>query len=300
MKIDLHIHSKNGSDGRWTLEEIFAEASRREIDLMSITDHDAVHCQDEAIALAERYGIAYIPGVELNVTFSQRAYKEGKGMPLDFLGYGYDIHYEPLVSKLSALRAFREKRAREILDNINREFQREGRRAFTDQDMEAIRASVDGSFGRPHIANYMIAQGIVKDKREAFERYLVRCNVPKMPLDLEEASGLIRGAGGKLVLAHPNDPNGTSLVSFTASVVDQHAIIRDAMLPYIDGIECWHSRHSRNAIRSYRAFALEEGLIVTGGSDCHQQPVIMGTINLPDYVARQFDLQGRQVHVSKS
>ncbi|TFG90171.1 MAG: PHP domain-containing protein, partial [Syntrophobacterales bacterium] len=74
MKIDLHIHSKNGSDGRWTLEEIFAEASRREIDVMSITDHDAIHCQDEAIALAERYGIGYIPGVELNVTFSHPAY----------------------------------------------------------------------------------------------------------------------------------------------------------------------------------------------------------------------------------
>jgi len=290
MKIDLHIHSKNGSDGRWTLEEIFAEASRREIEVMSITDHDAIHCQDEARALADRYGIGYISGVELNVTFSHRAYKEGKGVSLDFLGYGYDVHYEPLMSKLRALRTFREKRAREILENINREFQREGRRGFTDQDMEAIRASVDGSFGRPHIANYLIQQGIVQDKREAFKRYLVRCNVPKMPLGLEEASGLIRGAGGKLVLSHPNDPNGTSLASFTTSVADQHAIIRDTMLPYIDGIECWHSRHSRSTIRSYRAFAREEGLMVTGGSDCHQQPVIMGTIDIPDYVVGQFDL----------
>ncbi|TFG93130.1 MAG: PHP domain-containing protein [Syntrophobacterales bacterium] len=300
MKIDLHIHSKNGSDGSWTLEEIFAEASRREIDVMSITDHDAIHCQDEAIALAERYEIGYIPGVELNITFSHRAYKEGKGMPLDFLGYGYDIQYEPLVSKLRALRAFREKRAREILENINREFQKEGRRAFTDQDMEAIQASVDGSFGRPHIANYLIVQGIVRDKREAFERYLVKCNVPKMPMSLEEASDLVRGAGGRLVLAHPNDPNGTSLASFTASVADQHAIIRDAMLLYIDGVECWHSRHSGNTIEAYRFFAREEGLIVTGGSDCHQQPVVMGNIEIPDYVARQFDLQGRQDHVSKS
>lgn len=299
MRIDLHIHSKNGSDGMWTLEEIFAEASRREIDVMSITDHDAIHCQDEAIALAERYKIGYIPGVELNITFSHPAYKEGKGMPLDFLGYGYDVHYEPLVSKLHALRAFREKRAMEILENINRQFQREGRRSFSDKDMEAIQASVDGSFGRPHIANYMIAQGIVRDKREAFERYLVKCNVPKMPMGLEEASELIRGAGGRVVIAHPHDPNGTSLASFAASVADRHAIIRDAMLPYIDGIECWHLRHSRNTIRSCRAFALEEGLMVTGGSDCHQQPVIMGTIEIPDYVARQFDLQGRQAHVSK-
>lgn len=294
MKIDLHIHSRNGSDGRWTLEEIFAEAARRGIGVISITDHDAIHCQDEAIARAGEYGIAYIPGVELNVTFSHPGYREGKGASLDFLGYGYDIHDGPLLSKLQTLRDFREKRAREILGNINREFQKEGRRAFTDRDMEAMQASVDGAFGRPHIANYLIAQGIVRDKREAFEKYLVRCNVPKMPLGLEEASALIRGAGGRLVIAHPNDPNGTSLVSLTASVAEQHTIIRDAMLPYLDGVECWHSRHSEHTVEAYRAFARREGLLVTGGSDCHQQPVMMGTVEVPDWVAGQFDLEGKR------
>ncbi len=289
MKIDLHIHSKNGSDGRWTLEEIFAEASRRNIQFMSITDHDAIHCQDEAMALAARYGISYIPGVELSVSFSHPAYKDGKSVELHFLGYGYDIHYEPLMGRLHELRIFREKRAKKILENINREFQKEGRRSFSDHDMEEIQASVDGSFGRPHIANYMIKKGIVSSKKEAFFKYLVKCDVPKMPLSLEDASGLIRGAGGRLVIAHPNDPNGSSLVSLTSSVSQQHAIIREAMLDYIDGVECWHSRHSGRTIESYTAFARKEGLIVTGGSDCHQNPVIIGDINVPDYVAGQFD-----------
>ena len=289
MKIDLHIHSKNGSDGRWTLEEIFAEASRRNIQFMSITDHDAIHCQDEAIALADRYGIAYIPGVELSVTFSHPAYKDGKGVELHFLGYGYDIHNEPLMSKLYEIRDFREKRAKKILENINREFQKEGRQSFSDHDMEEIQASVDGSFGRPHIANYMIKKGIVSSKKEAFSKYLVKCDMPKMSLSLEEASALIHGAGGKLVIAHPNDPNGSSLVSLTPSVAQQHAIIREAMLEYIDGVECWHSRHSGRTIESYLAFARKNGLIVTGGSDCHQQPAIMGNIEIPDYVAEQFD-----------
>ena len=290
MKIDLHIHSKNGSDGRWTLEEIFAEASRRNIQFMSITDHDAIHCQDEAIALADRYGIAYIPGVELSVAFSYPAYKDGKSVELHFLGYGYDIHNEPLMSKLYEIRDFREKRAKKILENINREFQKEGRQSFSDHDMEEIQASVDGAFGRPHIANYLIAQGIVRDKREAFSKYLVKCDMPKMSLGLEEASELIRSAGGRLVIAHPNDPNGSSLVSLTPSVAQQHTIIRETMLEYIDGVECWHSRHSESTIEAYRAFARQESLIVTGGSDCHQQPVIMGNIEVPDYVARQFDL----------
>ncbi|MBW2648757.1 MAG: PHP domain-containing protein, partial [Deltaproteobacteria bacterium] len=246
--------------------------------------------QDEAIALAARYGIAYIPGVELSVIFSHPAYKDGKSVELHFLGYGYDIRYEPLMSRLQELRDFREKRAKKILKNINREFQKEGRQSFSDHDMEEIQASVDGSFGRPHIANYMIKKGIVSNKKEAFSKYLVKCDVPKMPLSLEDASGLIRGAGGRLVIAHPNDPNGSSLVSLTSSVSQQHAIIREAMLEYIDGVECWHSRHSERTIESYIAFARKEGLIVTGGSDCHQNPVIIGDINVPDYVAGQFDL----------
>ena len=58
-------------------------------------------------------------------------------------------------------------------------------------------------------------KNIVKTRQEAFDKYLVKCDVPKYPLYLEEASKLIRDAGGKLVLAHPNDPHGTSLVALT-------------------------------------------------------------------------------------
>ena len=69
MRIDLHIHSKNGSDGALSVEEIFEEAGKRNIDLISITDHDSVDAQEKSIALAEEHGIIYITGVELNVTF---------------------------------------------------------------------------------------------------------------------------------------------------------------------------------------------------------------------------------------
>ncbi len=71
--------------------------------------------------------------------------------------------------------------------------------------------------GRPHIAAYMIEKGIVSNRQEAFDRYLVRCDVPKMSLSLEEASQLVRAAGGRVVLAHPNDPNGTSLAASFAN-----------------------------------------------------------------------------------
>ncbi|HHO76469.1 MAG TPA: PHP domain-containing protein [Deltaproteobacteria bacterium] len=290
MKIDLHIHSRNGSDGRWSIDEIFAEAAVRGIGLISITDHDAISAQKDALRLAHEYAMACITGIELNVTHSHQDYKNGKGVSLDFLGYQIDISYAPLVKKLEELRDYRQIRADRIMANINEEFRKEGMKEFTDEDMIAILTGAEGALGRPHIADYMVGKGIASDKQEAFDKYLVRCDVPKMPLGLEEASELVHASGGKLILAHPNDPNGTSLVAYTRDLEEQQAIITGTMLEYIDGIECWHIRHDKKTIESYLGFARGKGLMVTGGSDCHQNPVLMGTLDIPGYVAGQFGL----------
>ncbi len=287
MKIDLHMHSREGSDGRWPLKDIFAEAVRRGIDLISVTDHDSIVMQAEARQLAHSCGMRYLTGVELNVTCSYAPYRDGKPFALDFLGYGFDIQNEALIAKLDELRSFREQRARTILENLNVEFAAEGLRLFSEDDLEAIQEKVDGAFGRPHIANYLVSQGIVKDKQEAFDKYLVKCNVDKLPLSLAEASGLIRGAGGKLFLAHPSDPNGTSLKVISDDFKEQQKVI-EGMLEQIDGIECWHSRLTPAASRAYKSFADEHGLLVSGGSDCHQQPLLLGQVDVPAIVAEQF------------
>jgi len=285
MKIDLHIHTKTCSDGNLSIEEVFKEAKKRNIDFMSTTDHDSIDCQERAVALAKKYGIAYVTGVELNVTFQ---YPGSKPTSLDFLGYRYDVNDEALKSKLRLIREHRERRARQILEKLNTEFAKENISRFTEEDMENIQDSVDGTFGRPHIANYLIEKGIVGSKQEAFDKYLVKCNVPKYPLSLVEASQLIRHAGGVLIHAHPNDPNRTSLVSMTHDLDEQTGIIEEYMLQYIDGVECWHSRHDAKTTAHYIEFARKHNLLMAGGSDCHQKPILMGTLNVPEYVAEQF------------
>jgi predicted metal-dependent phosphoesterase TrpH len=288
MIIDLHIHSKDCSDGKMTVKEIITEAKKRNISLMSITDHDCIDCQMEAVVLAKKNGIHYISGVELNVTFAHPKYHESKPISLDFLGYQYDINSKKFRDKLCVMAEYREERAQKILANLNSEFKKEGIEKLTRKDFEQIQASVDGVLGRPHIADYLVKKGIVGTRQEAFDKYLVRFDVPKFPLYFEEASRLVRNAGGKIVLAHPNDPHGTSLVTLTKSLPEQTVIIEDLMLPYIDGVECWHSRNDTETTRHYIEFAEKHGLIMTGGSDCHQKPVVMGTVKIPEYVAKQF------------
>ena len=285
MKIDLHIHTRTGSDGNLSVEDVFKEAKHRNINFMSITDHDSIDCQERAVALAKEYGIRYITGVELNITFE---YPGHKAISLDFLGYQLDINNEELKDKLKAMRAHRENRARQILEKLNAEFHKEHMARFTEEDMKKIQESVEGAFGRPHIANYLIQKGIVKSQQEAFDKYLIKCDVPKYPLTLAEASGLIRNAGGILVHAHPNDPGGTSLVTITSRLDEQTRIIEEYMLKYIDGVECWHPRHDVKTTAHYIEFARRHNLLMSGGSDCHQKPILMGTLDIPDFVAEQF------------
>jgi len=291
MKIDLHIHSKTCSDGNLTVEEIINEAKNRNIGLISITDHDSIDCQEKAMALARKNGIRYISGVELNVTFSHPRYQEGKSISLDFLGYQFDVKNKELKDKLQQIAKYREERAAKILNNINVEFKKEGIERLTRDDFREIQASVDGVLGRPHIADYLVRKRIVRSRQEAFDKYLVKADVPKFPLYIEEASRFLRNAGGKLVFAHPNDPHGTSLVTLTKSLHKQTEIIEESILRYIDGAECWHSRNDAQTTNHYIKFAKKHGLIMTGGSDCHQKPIIMGTLKIPKYVAGQFNLK---------
>src|SRR5665647_251578 len=287
MKIDLHIHSKN-SDGKFSVKEILKEAKNRNIDFMSITDHDCISCQTQASEIAKKEGVRYVTGVELSVTFSHSKYHNGKAISLDFLGYQFDSNNNALESKLDLMAKYREERAAKILDNLNTEFKEEHITELTKDDLKQIEESADGVLGRPHIADYLIKKRIVNNRQEAFDKYLVKCDVPKFPLYLEEASKIIRDAGGKLVLAHPSDPHGTSLTSLTKVLAEQTEIIKEKILSYIEGVECWHSRNTTEATNHYVTFASNQGLIMTGGSDCHQKPIVMGTVQIPDWVAGQF------------
>ena len=287
MIIDMHIHSRS-SDGAFTVEEIIEEAQHRNIGFMSITDHDSIGCQQTAINLARKAGIRYISGVELNVTFAHPRYHDGKFVSLDFLGYQFDAKNKELRDKLQKMVEYREERAEKILKNLNAEFEEEGFEQLTKDDFAEIQASVDGTLGRPHIADYLVKKGIVRTRQEAFDKYLVKCDVPKYPLYLEEASRLVRNAGGRIVLAHPNDPHGTSLVTLTKSLPEQTGVIEKLMLGHIDGVECWHSRNDVQTTNHYVKFAEKHGLLMTGGSDCHQKPILMGTVKIPEYVVEQF------------
>jgi hypothetical protein len=77
-------------------------------------------------------------------------------------------------------------------------------------------------------------------------------------------------------------------MALSKSLIEQTEIIQEKMLPYVDGVECWHSRNTAETTLHYVEFAWKKKLLMTGGSDCHQKPILMGTVKIPSWVPNQF------------
>jgi predicted metal-dependent phosphoesterase TrpH len=128
--------------------------------------------------------------------------------------------------------------------------------------------------GRPHVARALVQEGLCGSLDEAFERFL-KVNrpawVPKCKMSALEAIDLVHQAGGVAVMAHPG-----------LNRTDE--VIPELVAAGLDGIECFHSKHSTSTIRHYIEMADQYQLLVTGGSDCHgmnKGKPLVGSIKLP-------------------
>jgi predicted metal-dependent phosphoesterase TrpH len=128
--------------------------------------------------------------------------------------------------------------------------------------------------GRPHVARALVKAGLVANLDEAFERFLKKNRpawVPKAKMSALEAVELVHQAGGLAVMAHPG-------LNRTDDVIP---VLVEAGL---DGIECFHTKHSTAASERYLEIADKFHLLITGGSDCHgfsKGKPLIGTVKLP-------------------
>jgi predicted metal-dependent phosphoesterase TrpH len=120
------------------------------------------------------------------------------------------------------------------------------------------------AIGRPHIADAMIAKGMVANREQAFAQWLgagMPGYVERYATGLEEMLGLVNAAGGVAVIAHPWGRASRRVLDGPA-----FADLKDAGLA---GIEVDHQDHGRDDRQELRALAAELDLIATGSSDFH-------------------------------
>lgn len=264
MFADLHLHT-NFSDGTYTPEELASEGKRHGLSTLALTDHDTVEGCVRMDKACKIHGIEFISGSELTA--------EIHGIELHLLAYFVDLQNQKLLTEVGRFQVVRQNRIREMVEKLNE--------INVPLKADAVFAIANcRSPGRPHVARALVQAGLCGSLDEAFERFL-KANrpawVPKCKMSALEAISLVHQAGGVAVMAHPG-----------LNRTDE--IIPELVQAGLDGLECFHSKHSNATARHYLGLAEKFQLLVTGGSDCHgmnKGKPLIGSVKLPyEHVVR--------------
>jgi predicted metal-dependent phosphoesterase TrpH len=228
------------------------QAARAGLKAVAITDHDTMDGLAEALAVGQEAGIEVVPGVEISV-------QGGPTGSLHMLGLFVDHRAPGLAEGLKRLQNARAERNPKIVAKFNE--------LGIPMTMEEVAAHAGGDLvGRPHFARVLLERGIVRDRGEAFARYLganAPAYVPKYRFSPAEGMGMILAAGGVPVLAHPGMlklPTG-----------DLEKLVRELMRDGLEGLEALYSEHDQ-ALRNWlTSLAARLGLVISGGTDFHGQ-----------------------------
>ena len=248
---DLHTHS-TASDGQYTPSELIHLAKKRGLEVLALTDHDTLDGLDEAVQTGKELGVQVLRGVELGA-------KEYRS--LHILGYGFSSDAPGLQRLCSWMKEGRDQRKYRIID-----FLREKGLVLTLEEVEEIAGG--NIIARPHFAQAMVKRGYVASNREAFDRYLDTpeyTKIERQKPDMRTCVETIRGAGGRVSLAHP----------YQVKLPDDalEALVRTLVGYGLDAIECYYPCYTPEQQAFYLHLAEKYHLHITGGSDFHGERV---------------------------
>ena len=234
---DLHVHTTN-SDGTLTLETLVSAAARADLAAVAVTDHDRLHPGLDG-PVTTLGGITVIHGIELRVaTDTQR---------IDLLGFGAERTAD-LVDLVDHLQTDRVERARAIVECV--------------QDRLGVDLDVgfEPGVGRPHIARAIADSEADLGYDDAFDQLIgddCPCYVPRDVPSFEAGRAVLSEACGVVGLAHPfryDDPDAALELAAVLDAVELH-------YPYSSEVD----------VEPAARVVTEHGLLVTGGSDAHDE-----------------------------
>lgn len=275
MRIDLHTHSDR-SDGTDPPAELVSKARAAGLDVVALTDHDTAEGWDEAVDAALYEGITLVRGIEVSTKYG------GDGVHL--LAYLPDPTHPDLRGELTRILQGRNARLPGILAKLA-----ELGIDIGETEVRGLSTSAAAT-GRPHVADAMVAKGVVEDREEAFSKYLGPdgpAYVQRYAADLPTMIGIVAAAGGVSVLAHP------WAARHGHSALDEAGLseLKEAGLA---GVEVDHLDHDDLTRTRLRALAIELDLVITGSSDYHgagKQGHDLGChTTAPDQLHRLLDL----------
>jgi len=246
---DLHAHS-TFSDGSFTPAELVAEAKRRELSAIALTDHNTPSGLPEFLAAAEKAGIEAVPGIEFSTDYGKTE--------LHIVGlFIKPQHYEEARALALRMSEGRKKSHALLIERLAK--------AGYKLDYEEMRAKTPkGNLNRMSFAAELLEKGYVGSIAEAFECLLAKDGgfyeePPHLPVF--EVLDFLRDIGAVSVLAHP-------FLSFK-SEDEMRAFLPEAKAHGLCAMETIYSKYNEETSEKARKIANEFGLLESGGSDFH-------------------------------
>ena len=249
LNADLHCHSVI-SDGTLTPEALAARAHANGVELWALTDHDEIGGQARACAAAQAFGMGYLHGTEISVSFA--------GKTVHIVGLGFDPQDPRMQEGLRSTRGGRHARALDMaagLAKVGIHGSFEGALTF---------AGNPDLISRTHFARYLVESGVCADTYEVFRRFLTEGKpgyVEHRWAGLGDAVRWIRECQGVAVIAHP------ARYDFTPT--EEYALFSEFKNHGGQAVEVVTGSHSAAEAIQYADMAREFGLAASRGSDFH-------------------------------
>ena len=263
--IDLHTHTNN-SDGTKTPLELLKEANDKNLEVLSITDHNTCKSYEdlENINISEVYKGKIIVGCEFTSTFDERL--------IEILGYGFNYkdvqeylnqRYDEKIGTKNVQILFN--RLKDLFDKYNIKYNPDNLH-YPKKDNDFFEKSFYDEFMKYPQNKEIIKEDIFNSFSDFFRKGLTN---PKSKMyiravefkpSVKEIIDVIHKSGGKAFLAHPFQYKFNNTEEFLNKLYDKNAF---------DGIECFYTTFSKEQSAYLVEFAKKRKLLISGGSDYH-------------------------------
>ena len=246
---DLHVHSYF-SDGTMSPAEILADAEKKGVLLLAISDHDKIEGTLELLERCKKSAVRCVPAVEITTIQD--------GFQTHILGYGFDVR------NLDFCRFLRKNR--DVLDGMSDRLIAKLEKIMPEISVEEyneFRSPLNG--GGWKALHYFVSKGVCKTLREGMALYDAHGITFQSAgfCDVETACKAVHDAGGITVLAHPGHT-----FPFESAKSFEELLLK--MISFgIDGIECRYPLHTKEVTEICLDICRKNGLKITSGSDCH-------------------------------
>lgn len=275
-KIDLQSHTI-ASDGELTPEELVDLAIGKKLKAIAITDHDSLGSLEPAIRYSNGKDIEIIPGIELSCDDPLLNYDK-----IDVLGLFIDQKNEKLINTIKKINEKREENKKQIINNL--------KLLGYDIGYEDVKKSVKGTFGRPHIAKYLVKKypNEFSSVGEVFDRLIGTGKKAFIEthdrVSIKDGIKIIREAKGVSILAHPGVYQREDSLKLIDYFTENGGNGIETYYPY--HIICpelnLDEKGNKKLIEFYRSIARAKKILESGGNDHHgSYRFTLSTIKVP-------------------